>query len=323
MIKKTIIGLILLVCICSGAFSVMSYYNPTNNSDMDNTDSNSIIGNTKENIKSIEKNPLTNYIDYIDDIFQYSYGYLLNDDNELIVFINHEMRHYLSNNSYYIESFYGLDYEYSHGYIRIIDGELRHYVNNNGGYYLESDGILDTYTQCIECKGYIPLGNITKPIPSYLICHHDRSTGRIIPEDLKEFKNLYTYDDLISELGSDNYIPYEDAHLKFIRCDECGGFVDITQSNEIIEDYLCHHYNGTLNKSEIPKDKMLCYDEVYTILSEEGNIVWFWEGYNHWLEEANNSLNENNAHIDDTVAPIDNNDFTPDNTVEDLLNSTE
>ena len=67
MIKKVIIGLILLVCICSGVFSVMTHYNPANNSDVDNTGSNSIIGNTNEDIKSIENNPLMNYIDNIDD----------------------------------------------------------------------------------------------------------------------------------------------------------------------------------------------------------------------------------------------------------------
>ena len=84
MIKKLIIGLILLVCICSGAFSVISYYNPTNDSDIDNTDSNSIIGNTNnEVIKSIENNPLMKYIDHIDDTLQYSYGYVVNVNGEL------------------------------------------------------------------------------------------------------------------------------------------------------------------------------------------------------------------------------------------------
>ena len=290
MIKKAIIGLILLVCICSGVFSVISYYNPTNNSDIINTDSNSIIGNTKDDFKSIEINPLTNYIGYIDDTLQYSYGYVVN-----------------------------------------VDGELRHYISETA-YYLESEGLIDRYIRCVVCGGFIPVGEITNPLPKAAICHCNNISAI---SDYKDFS--YSRDEAYNSWVEEGMQTYTEDYFKYytntiysIYCKDCDGFVPLKEnvgdckigcyyydsllnihaSSFLHEDRLCSHYNSTL--------------DLHDVSIEDFHQGWFksTEDYNHWLEEANKSLNENNAPIDDTVAPIENNDFTPDNTVEDLSNNT-
>ena len=291
MIKKVIIGLILLVCICSGAFSVIYHYNPTNTSDIDNTDSSNIIGNTNnEDFKSIENNPLMKYIDHIDDTLQYSYGYVIN-----------------------------------------VNGELRHYITESA-YYLESEGLIDRYIRCVECGGFVPIGEITNPLPKAAICHcnsiatisdyRDSSYSRDEVYSLWVEEGMQTY--------SEDYFNYYSNHIYSIYCKDCNGFVplkdnfsgckigchycedvlNIHLSAFLHEDRLCSHYNGTLDLFDTP--------------IEDFHQGWFrsTEDYNHCLEEANKSLNENNEPIDDIVAPIESNDFTPDNTVEDLSNNT-
>ena len=238
MIKKVIIGLILLVCICSGAFSVIYHYNPTNTSDIDNTDSSNIIGNTNnEDFKSIENNPLTNYINHIDDTSQYSYGYIVN-----------------------------------------VNGELRHYLNNVS-YYLESEGILDRYTQCAECGGYIPIGKITNPLPKAAICHHNDIGELDFSEAIKysrtrdEVYNLWVYhgmpvyDDIHSEIDVTKLSPI--VCNDYTRCNECHGFVPLNANGYLPDKALCHHYNGSLNADEIPKDNLYDKYDAYFIFQDE------------------------------------------------------
>ena len=80
-------------------------------------------------------------------------------------------------------------WQYTYGYLVNVDGELRHYINDNGAYYLESEGILDRYIRCVECGGFIPIGEITKSC-AILVRRHIHIT--------KEDKEKYNLPDIIS-----------------------------------------------------------------------------------------------------------------------------
>lgn len=264
MIKKVIIGLILLVCICSGAFSVIYHYNPTNTSDIDNTDSSNIIGNTNnEDFKSIENNPLTNYINHIDDTSQYSYGYIVN-----------------------------------------VNGELRHYLNNVS-YYLESEGILDRYTQCAECGGYIPIGKITNPLPKAAICHHNNISGLDFSEVIKD---SCTRDEAYNRWVYGGMPVCDDEHfntrpspptIDTIYCENCRGIVILKNYTDSLFDYYfnigeasinynqyCSHYNGSLDLFDTP------IEDFYS--------GWFKsiDDYNQFMYKAIHSLNDNSTSLE-------------------------
>ena len=283
MIKKVIVGLILLICICSGAFSVIFYYNPTNSSDIDNADSSSIIENTNnEVIKPIENNPLMKYIDHVDDTLQYSYGYVVN-----------------------------------------VNGELRHYINNYGVYYLESEGLTDRYISCVECGGFHPIGEITNPLPKAAICHHDNvnvlaPNYKDFSYSRDEAYNLWVEygKPVFDEFHLSNFTNSESKLLHFdgIYCIDCDGYVILknydwykrihsdffTNYGSVLNEFdiyalheedmhRCSHYNGTL--------------DLFNANIEDFHQGWFrsTEWYNHWLGVANKSLNENNTSIDNNV----------------------
>ena len=264
-----IIGLILLVCICSGAFSVMTYYNPDNNSDVDNTGSSSIIGNTNEDIKSIENNPIMNYIDNIDDTLQYSYGYVVD-----------------------------------------VNGELRHYLNDHA-YYLESEGLTDTYMVCTECGGFIPIGEITNPLPKAAICHHDTSGG--LASNYKDFS--YSRDEAYNMWIESGMPVYDEFHLnnftnldrlefEAIYCKDCDGYVILKNDWFTSVDYSsilnswsfrgcheediphCSHYDGTLDLFDTP------IEDFYS--------GWFKsiDDYNQFMYKAIHSLNDNSTSLE-------------------------
>jgi len=264
MIKKVIIGLILLVCICSGAFSVIYHYNPTNTSDIDNTDSSNIIGNTNnEDFKSIENNPLTNYINHIDDTSQYSYGYIVN-----------------------------------------VNGELRHYLNNVS-YYLESEGILDRYIQCVDCGGFIPIGEITNPLPKAAICHHNNISGLDFSEVIKD---SCTRDEAYNRWVYGGMPVCDDEHfntrpspptIDTIYCENCRGIVILKNYTDSLFDYYfnigeasinynqyCSHYNGSLDLFDTP------IEDFYS--------GWFKsiDDYNQFMYKAIHSLNDNSTSLE-------------------------
>lgn len=171
MIKKVIIGLILLVCICSSAFSVMTYYNPINNSNIDNTDSSSIIGNTNEDIKSIEDNPLINYIDNIDIEHVSEYFIFDNDFGMIEHFV------YGEDNSPYLDYILWikpLDYNThdSDGSIHSVITYLITTETENGTINNWVDEILpDKYFSCAVCGKLIPANEITHPLTETALCH--------------------------------------------------------------------------------------------------------------------------------------------------------
>ena len=270
MIKKVIIGLILLVCICSGAFSVMTHYNPTNNSDVDNTSPSSIIGNTNEDIKSIENNPLMNYIDNIDDTLQYSYGYVVD-----------------------------------------VNGELRHYINDHS-YYLESEGLTDRYVQCTDCGGFIPIGDITNPLPKAAICHHNTLGG--LTQNYKDYSvsrdeayNIWTSFGM--PVCDENH-QSESYHFKAIYCKDCDGCVINYDMDKIIHSYFTDYNEPILNICDI---EIVCYEN-YTHYCSHYNhnldlfdtpIENFYSGwfksiddYNQFMYKAIHSLNDNSTSLE-------------------------
>lgn len=38
-------------------------------------------------------------------------------------------------------------------------------------HYAKSEGITDYYIKCVECGGYIPIGEVTTPLPDAALCH--------------------------------------------------------------------------------------------------------------------------------------------------------
>ena len=220
--------------------------------------------------------------------------------------------------------------QYSYGYVVDVNGELRHYISETA-YYLESVGLTDKYIRCAECGGFVPVGDITNPLPKAAICHCN-GIGAI--SGYKDF--TYSRDEAYNmwiEEGMqayyEDYLNYYTNHIYSIYCKDCDGFVPLTEnfsgckigcyyyddilnihlSSFLHDNRLCSHYNGTLDLFDTP--------------IEDFHSGWFksTEDYNHWLEEATKS-NENNTSIDDTVAPIENNDFTPVDSLEDSSNNT-
>lgn len=171
MYKKVIISLFCLICI-SCTFALYS------NHSIDVADDSNPLSDINDNnvnfdsVKSISSLPSV-----YDNIHDKKYD--VGNGDEFVEFVNHEVRHYLSNDSYYVESYYGLEYVDSFGFVEMVDGELRHYINNYSAYYLEFEGMSDTYIQCCECGLYIPVGNITKPVLSNMLCHDNNMSGRI------------------------------------------------------------------------------------------------------------------------------------------------
>ncbi len=240
MFKKVIILLIAVICVSSGAFAIISNYSPENTNDSTN---HSLVNDIKD-ISSSEsflnniKN--NNIVDGFKDYWQYTYGYLVN-----------------------------------------VDGELRHYINDNGAYYLESEGLTDRYIVCVECGGFVPIGEITNPLPKAAICHHNDIAPIFNLSDVTlsysrdEAYNMWinesmpVYDDIHSEIDVNKILPI--VSNDYTRCNECHGFVPLNGNGYLPDEALCHHYNGSLNVDEIPKDNLYSADDADSIFDDE----WF------------------------------------------------
>lgn len=200
MIKKVIIGLILLVCICSGAFSVMTYYNPTNNSDVDNTGSNSIIGNTNEDIKSIENNPLMNYMDNIDDRLEYVSEYFITDIESGM--LQHFV--YRENNLFHLDYILHMpsadDYS-THESDGTVHSVITHFITDEYGVSQEIDEVLpDKYYPCAECGKWIPANEITHPLAETALCHCEETGLR---------DSSPSIDDTVAPIENNDFTPVD------------------------------------------------------------------------------------------------------------------
>ena len=112
MFKKIIIVLVAVICISSGAFAILS---------------NHLMENVADNIDNdANVNNDTNLVNDVKDASS-SESSLNNVINDFV------------------------DLQHDYGYIVDVDGELRHYINDHGAYYLESDGLVDRYIQCVDC----------------------------------------------------------------------------------------------------------------------------------------------------------------------------
>ena len=57
-------------------------------------------------------------------------------------------------------------------------------------YYPKSEGVTDYYIKCVECGGYIPIGEVTTHLPDAALCHGFKG---ILSGDYKNF--AVSYDD--------------------------------------------------------------------------------------------------------------------------------
>lgn len=250
MFKKIIIVLIVVICISSGAFAILS------NHLMDNT-----IDNTNNDANNDDVN--------------------INNDAILINEVNVASSSELTLNN--IINDFG-DLQYTYGYVANVDGELRHYVNEYGAYYLESEGLADRYIQCVDCGGFIPIGPINNPLPEAAICHHNDMRAISIDAILNsseygEFsvsrdkaynvwveRGMPVCDDIHSEV---NIYKVPTDYYEYTRCNECHGFIPLIDNGHLPDEALCHHYNGSLNVNDIPKDNLYMEGQAQFIFAEE------------------------------------------------------
>lgn len=195
MIKKVIIGLILLVCICSGAFSVMTHYNPANNSDVDNTGSNSIIGDTNKDIKPIENNPIINHIDNLDDSLEHVSEYFV--ANTIMGMLEHYT--YGADSSphldYILSVYPGFD---SDGTVHSV---ITHFITDECGVSQEIDEVLpDKYYPCAECGKWIPANEITHPLAETALCHCEETGLR---------DSSPSIDDTVAPIENNDFTPVD------------------------------------------------------------------------------------------------------------------
>ena len=207
-------------------------------------------------------------------------------------------------------------WQYSYGFVKNVDGELRHYINTHGVYYLESDGLVDMYIQCVECGGFIPIGSITNPLPKAAICHYNDAGGVKIGSDYS--REYTTSRDEAYHMWADDYgkIVFDDLHFKpdyyntphaALFCNDCGGYVLLKNYDELDNTYdiyssyvydalniwdvslptdLCCHYNGSLDLLNASVDDF--------------HPGWFKsvDKYNWWLEEFSQD-SDNSSNSDD------------------------
>lgn len=260
MFKKMIIVLVAVICISSGAFAMWS---------------NHLMENVTDNIDNSAN---------------------VNNDNNLVNDVKDVSSSKSSLNNI-INDFVKLQHTY--GYVADVDGELRHYINDKGAYYLESEGLADRYIQCVDCGGFIPIGPITNPLPEAAICHHN---------DMDKLGNISEYGDICVSRDKAYYhwalrgMPVcDDIHLEvdakkeqyvvsydYTRCNECHGFVPLNTNGHLPENALCHHYNGSLNVNEIPKNNIYEYGEAKIIFYNEDSAL---------NEIISGSLNYDDYHI--------------------------
>ena len=177
-----------------------------------------------------------------------------------------------------------VDLQHDYGYIVDVDGELRHYINDNGAYYLESDGLVDRYIQCVDCGGFIPIGPITNPLPKAAICHHNDMVGMGNFSEYGEIsvsrdkaynvwvdRGMPVCDDIHSEVNA-NKVHYVVCY-DYTRCNECHGFVPLNSNGHLPDKALCHHYNGSLNVNEIPKDNLYSEGDAHIIFYDEDSAL--------------------------------------------------
>lgn len=196
-------------------------------------------------------------------------------------------------------------WQYTFGYLVNVDGELRHYINDNGAYYLESEGILDRYTQCAECGGYIPIGKITNPLPKAAICHHNNISGLDFSEVIKD---SCTRDEAYNRWVYGGMPVCDDEHfnthpspptIDTIYCENCRGIVILKNYTDSLFDYYfnigeasinynqyCSHYNGSLDLFDTP------IEDFYS--------GWFKsiDDYNQFMYKAIHSLNDNSTSLE-------------------------
>ena len=56
-------------------------------------------------------------------------------------------------------------------HIKENDAEKVIYVGKYA-YYNESDGLDDSYLECVQCGGFVPIGTVTMPLPDAALCHN-------------------------------------------------------------------------------------------------------------------------------------------------------
>lgn len=73
-------------------------------------------------------------------------------------------------------------------------------------YYLKSEGITDYYIKCIECGGYVPVGEVTTHLPNAALCHGFKGS---FSGNYKDF--AVSYDDAYNDWVKNGMPVYDDG----------------------------------------------------------------------------------------------------------------
>ena len=73
-------------------------------------------------------------------------------------------------------------------------------------FYHKEDGIADYYIKCIECGGYVAIGDVTNALPDAALCHHFK--GNLAP-NYKDY--AISYDDADDDWAGHGCPVYDDG----------------------------------------------------------------------------------------------------------------
>ena len=74
-------------------------------------------------------------------------------------------------------------------------------------FYKRSEGLADRYVQCVDCGGFVAVGEVTKQLPDAVICHH------FMAELSPEYKDFTYSSDEVYQIWVDAGQPvYDDGN---------------------------------------------------------------------------------------------------------------
>ena len=83
------------------------------------------------------------------------------------------------------------------------------YIGENA-YYRQSEGVADYYIRCVECGGYLPIGEVSHSLPDNALCHGFTAE---LGNDYKDYAVSYdeAYNQWIED-GQPNRYDYIECH---------------------------------------------------------------------------------------------------------------
>lgn len=112
------------------------------------------------------------------------------------------------------------------------------YIGKYAHYNVE-DGLADRYIMCVECGGFVAIGDVTNPLPDAALCHHYMG---VLGPDYKDYS--YSRDEVYQIWNENGQKVYDDGsnlsvlgypiHLEQGACDDVDEvpLMDLTPSDD-------------------------------------------------------------------------------------------